>query len=253
MMWREFSNRRWVLVSKLVIRAAPDLKPAWVDPSQLGLAILNLALNARDAMPDGGRLQIACENRQTEAGNLPGDLAASDYVTIVSVGYRQRHDRGDLGAGFEPFFTTKQAGRGLWNGVIDGAGFRRAVGGNGADTSSLGKGTTIRYGCHGQGPGTANVSADPSDFVMEQRPARILVCDDDGDVLSVVGALLRDLWPYRMGSVQSHTCLADPRKRGSRRPSACRLRYARNGWPSRHRARENVSTWPQNVADDGVC
>jgi signal transduction histidine kinase len=56
---------------RLLISAEPDLRLAWVDPNQLALAIVNLALNARDAMPSGGRLQIACENRRTEAGNAP--------------------------------------------------------------------------------------------------------------------------------------------------------------------------------------
>src|SRR5204863_6663482 len=53
---------------RLLILSEPGLRPAWVDPNQLGLAILNLALNARDAMPNGGSLQIACENRRVEAG-----------------------------------------------------------------------------------------------------------------------------------------------------------------------------------------
>ena len=69
---------------RLLIRAEPGLRPAWVDPNQLGLAILNLALNARDAMAGGGRLQIACENRRAEPGNSSPDLATGDYV-IVSV------------------------------------------------------------------------------------------------------------------------------------------------------------------------
>src|SRR6516225_9743392 len=56
---------------RLLTRAEPGLWPAWVDPNQLELAILNLALNARDAMPGGGRLQICCENRHVEAQNAP--------------------------------------------------------------------------------------------------------------------------------------------------------------------------------------
>ena len=69
---------------RLLISAEPSLRPAWVDPNQLALAILNLALNARDAMPSGGRLQIACENRRAETGNLPSDLATGDWTGLRS-------------------------------------------------------------------------------------------------------------------------------------------------------------------------
>src|SRR6266404_3026959 len=68
---------------RLLILAEPSLRPAWVDPNQLELAILNLALNARDAMPNGGTLQIACEKRRSEVGNKPSDLATGDYVVVT--------------------------------------------------------------------------------------------------------------------------------------------------------------------------
>ena len=69
---------------QLVIKAEPDLPPAWVDPNQLELAVLNLALNARDAMPAGGALRIQTESRRAELGRSPPDLALGEYL-IVSV------------------------------------------------------------------------------------------------------------------------------------------------------------------------
>jgi signal transduction histidine kinase len=179
---------------RLVIRSAPDLQPAWVDPNQLGLAILNLALNARDAMPEGGSLQIACENRRAETANAPGDLATGDYV-IVSVS--------DTGTGmtevtlahaFEPFFTTKETGRGSGLGLSMVQGFAAQSGGAVQIDSSLGNGTTVDLWLpQAEGPPTTRVSAEPDEFVTRPRLARILVCDDDGDVRSLVGELLRDL------------------------------------------------------------
>ena len=68
----------------LFIEADPGLQPAWVDPNQLQLAILNLVLNARDAMPSGGRVQVSSENRQAAPGTAPPELPPGEYV-VVSV------------------------------------------------------------------------------------------------------------------------------------------------------------------------
>ena len=179
---------------RLVIRAAPNLRPAWVDPNQLELAILNLALNGRDAMPDGGSLQIACENRQASADNAPVDLAKGDYV-IVSVS--------DTGAGmseatlahvFEPFFTTKEPGRGSGLGLSMVQGFAAQSGGTVQIASSLGKGTTVELWLpQAEGPPTASLSASSGESTLKRSGASILVCDDDGDVRSLVGSFLRDI------------------------------------------------------------
>src|SRR3984893_4348767 len=96
---------------RLFIRAEPGVRPAWVDPNQLGLAILNLALNARDAMPNGGRLLIVCENRRPEPGNPPPELAIGDYVIVSVSDTGTGMSEATLAHAFEPFFTTKGAGR----------------------------------------------------------------------------------------------------------------------------------------------
>jgi signal transduction histidine kinase len=97
---------------RLVIRAAQNLCPAWIDPNQLELAILNLALNARDAMPGGGCLQIVCEHRLADAGNSPGDLVSGDYVIVSVLDTGSGMSEATLARVFEPFFTTKVPGRG---------------------------------------------------------------------------------------------------------------------------------------------
>jgi signal transduction histidine kinase len=94
---------------RLLIRAEPGLRPAWVDPNQLGLAILNLALNARDAMAGGGRLQIACENRRAEPGNSPLELATGDYVIVSVSDTGTGMSEATLAHALEPFFTTLAA------------------------------------------------------------------------------------------------------------------------------------------------
>ena len=177
----------------LVIDTAPEVGPAWVDQSQLELAILNLALNARDAMPDGGTLQIGCENRRADAGKAPGDLAAGDYVTVSVSDTGTGMSEMTLAQAFEPFFTTKEVGRGSGMGLSTVQGFVAQSGGTVQIASSLGEGTCVRLWLpRAEGRSTASVSADSGKFVIEPHPARILVCDDDVDVLSLVGALLRD-------------------------------------------------------------
>jgi len=128
---------------RLLILAKPGLGPAWVDPNQLELAILNLALNARDAMPGGGTLQIACESRKVKASNTPPDLAAGDYVIVTVSDTGTGMSDATLAHAFEPFFTTKEAGRGSGLGLSMVQGFAGQSGGGVQIASSLGAGTRV--------------------------------------------------------------------------------------------------------------
>src|SRR6516225_2859836 len=125
---------------RLLISAEPDLRAAWVDPNQLELAILNLALNARDAMPECGRLQITCENRRAETG-APADLATGDYVVVTVSDTGTGMNEATLTHAFEPFFTTKEPGRGSGLGLSMVQGFAVQSGGAVQIVSSLGEGT----------------------------------------------------------------------------------------------------------------
>ncbi len=178
---------------RLVTQVGSDLPPAWSDPNQLELAILNLALNARDAMPVGGTLQIAAENRRTEAGFSPPGLSAGNYL-MVSVS--------DTGAGmnpeilaraFEPFFTTKEAGRGSGLGLSIVHGFAAQSGGSVRITSSPGNGTSVDLWLpRAEGDLIKCGDPEPEASISEPDQSRILVCDDDADVRAVVGAFLID-------------------------------------------------------------
>jgi signal transduction histidine kinase/CheY-like chemotaxis protein len=178
---------------RLLIRAEPGLRPAWVDPNQLGLAILNLALNARDAMAGGGRLQIACENRRAEPGNSPPDLTTGDYVIVSVSDTGTGMSEATLAHAFEPFFTTKEAGRGSGLGLSMVQGFAAQSGGAVQIVSSLGEGTNVTLWLpHAEGRSTETAPLEQSGPVPGPTQARILVCDDDGDVLTLVGTYLRD-------------------------------------------------------------
>jgi PAS domain S-box-containing protein len=128
----------------LEVAAAPGLWPAHLDPAQFEAAILNLAINARDAMPKGGRLIIAARNETigaVEARRL--DLAPGPYVVV---------EVADSGAGmapevqrraFEPFFTTKDIGKGTGLGLAQIYGFVKQSGGTATIESEIGCGTKV--------------------------------------------------------------------------------------------------------------
>ena len=178
---------------RLVIRAEPDLHLAWVDPNQLELAILNLALNARDAMPTGGTLRIGAKNRRAEVGGAPPDLAAGDYVVLSVSDTGSGMNEETLARAFEPFFTTKEVGRGSGLGLSIVHGFAAQSGGSVQIATALGKGTKVdlwlpRAECEP----IKCCGSEPDNSITEPSHARILVCDDEPDVLAFVGELLRD-------------------------------------------------------------
>ncbi len=123
-----------------------DLWPALVDPVQLDNTLLNLCLNARDAMPHGGRLHISTGNTQREE-DVPGaraDVVAGHYVLLsvsdTGTGIAREH----VARVFEPFFTTKERGKGTGLGLAMVYGFVKQSGGHVEIDSQPGHGTTIR-------------------------------------------------------------------------------------------------------------
>jgi signal transduction histidine kinase/CheY-like chemotaxis protein len=178
---------------ELVIRSEPDLHPAWVDPNQLELAILNLALNARDAMRGGGVLQINAENRRGGIGNLPPDLQPNDYVVVSVTDTGVGMSKETLQRAFEPFFTTKEAGRGSGLGLSIVHGFAAQSGGSVEIASTPDEGTKVDlYLPRAKGKTLECGALDSGPSIMEPSQARILVCDDDSGVLSFVATVLRD-------------------------------------------------------------
>ncbi len=178
---------------RLVVHAETDLPPAWIDPNQLELAILNLALNARDAMPDGGILRIDAECRRVENGGSPPDLVFSDSVVISVLDTGTGMNTETLARAFEPFFTTKEAGRGSGLGLSIVHGFAAQSGGSVRITSSLGKGTKVDLSLpRANGKAINYADREPDPYATQPGHARILVCDDDEDVRALVGSSLRD-------------------------------------------------------------
>ena len=126
---------------RLIVDVPPGLAPAEVDSNQLELAILNLVINARDAMPDGGTLRIGIANRAADA-TAPHELASGDYAVIEIVDTGIGMDEATLAQAFEPFFTTKGQGVGTGLGLPMVQGFAAQSGGAVRLSSELGRGTT---------------------------------------------------------------------------------------------------------------
>ena len=176
---------------RLVIEAEDGLWPARVDPHQLELAILNLALNARDAMPEGGTLRIRIEAGHAERGSLP-ELAPGDYVVVSVSDSGMGMDPATLARAFEPFFTTKEVGRGSGLGLPMVQGFAAQSGGAVQIDSAPGKGTTAELWLPRAETVDAERDAARPAAARPSAPARILVCDDDQGVREFVGTVLRD-------------------------------------------------------------
>ena len=170
------------------------LWPAMIDGSQIELVILNLAINARDAMPGGGRLTITTSNADSSEPSRPPELTGDDYV-IVSVS--------DTGLGmtdevqkkaFEPFFTTKAIGSGTGLGLSQVYGIAKQTGGAVRIDSTLGKGTTVAV--YLPRARSLPVHHKAEEETMTATPvghATILVADDDRDVRELLVSCLESL------------------------------------------------------------
>jgi len=179
------------------IECQDDLWPVFVDRTQLSSAVLNLIVNARDAMPAGGRITVLASN----VTSSPGDTAAQEgiapgpYVEISVT---------DTGAGmssevmehvFEPFFTTKKLGEGSGLGLSMVYGFAKQSGGYVAIESEPGRGTTVRIRIprREDEPHLAGSGVDAEDAAQGETQiirGKILLVEDDSDVRATTTAML---------------------------------------------------------------
>ena len=168
------------------------MMPVMADPTQLEVAVLNLAINARDAMPEGGVLNFASRKVHVEADP---DVADGDYIELSIT---------DTGAGmppevleraFEPFFTTKEVGKGTGLGLSMVYGMARQSGGDVRIESTPGVGTTVRMLFRK----AENAAVEPTSVIEEApvprrspKPKSVLVIDDDPDVRGFIVSTLTE-------------------------------------------------------------
>jgi signal transduction histidine kinase/CHASE3 domain sensor protein/CheY-like chemotaxis protein len=172
------------------------LWPAMADPAQLESAVLNLALNARDAMPGGGRLTIELANKvlDDEYARAHVEVVPGDYVMVAvsDTGHGMTPDI--VARVFEPFFTTKTDGRGTGLGLAMVFGFVKQSGGHVKVYSEPGEGTSVKLYLPRAIGGTvpnAQRSGTPTD--LPHGSATILVVEDEAGVREIAVAILRSL------------------------------------------------------------
>lgn len=168
--------------------AAADVWPAKVDPAQLELALLNLAVNARDAMPNGGVLRFSCANVEMADERLGLD---GRYVLLEIADTGEGVAPDLLPRIFEPFFTTKQAGCGTGLGLSQVHGFVHQSGGSMDVESALGTGTTIRLYLPASDEGPISHAGEAAPSKWMRRGGRLLVVEDDPGVAGVATDLLK--------------------------------------------------------------
>jgi signal transduction histidine kinase len=167
---------------KVSVEIPQDLWPVVVDLAEFELALLNLGVNARDAMPNGGRFRVQASNlsfRRTDLGSeeLVGDfveVTLSDTGTGMSAEVQAR--------AFEPYFTTKEVGAGSGLGLSQVYGFARQSGGAALIESEIGGGTSITLYLPRATKTSAALPTPAPDTAKARVPARLLLVEDDAEV-----------------------------------------------------------------------
>jgi signal transduction histidine kinase/ActR/RegA family two-component response regulator len=187
----EFALRGAKVRCEFALRA--DLWPANVDKGQIGQVVQNIVLNAVQAMPEGGVLDIALGNHEVGA-EFGGVLAPGRYVRLDFTDHGPGIAASDLARIFDPYFTTKQKGSGL--GLATVHSIVKKHGGHVMAESEIGRGTTFRIWLPAAEPDVplksdTTPAVPPPAGDRSERPARVLVLDDEQFIQDLAGSILR--------------------------------------------------------------
>ena len=172
----------------------PELWRADVDPTQIELVLLNLAINARDAMDNAGLLLVETCNVSCGPPELQEHPPAGDYVMVAVTDSGSGMTEEILARAFEPFFTTKAIGKGSGLGLSQVLGFAKQSGGGVRIDTRPGEGTSVKvYLPRSAATVAEEQSVQAVEWNMPQEQATILLVDDDPGVRDVTASMLRDL------------------------------------------------------------
>ena len=177
---------------ELRIVAPDDLPPALADANQLELAILNLCVNSRDAMPNGGMLTVAAEPAVVGPGGT-ANLKPGAYVRLSVIDTGEGMDEATLAKAIEPFFSTKEIGKGTGLGLSMVHGLAAQLGGAFTITSTPGKGTRADLYLPVTNAAAQSIQRAVLGPVSSLRPLVVLLIDDEELVRAGTAEMLRDL------------------------------------------------------------
>ncbi len=179
---------------ELAVICEPDVGASRLDAAQFEAALLNLVVNAADAVDGQGRIEIRARRRVLATGEVQ-DLAAGDYVTVAVSDTGPGMSPEVVARAFEPFFTTKEVGKGTGLGLAQVYGFIRQAGGTAIIDSRSGEGASITLYAPAASGALAAPEAPAADagHMGWARGARILLVEDDSAVRTVTECLLADL------------------------------------------------------------
>ena len=201
---------------------------AHVDPSQLANSVLNMAINARDAMPNGGKLLLETRNVVLDEAYAQAnpDVRPGPYVMLAVSDTGTGMPRRCSDKAFEPFFTTKEVGKGTGLGLSMVYGFVKQSGGHVRIYSEVGHGTTIKlYLPPARRPGRDSPCPDRRRW--RSGSETILVVEDDALVRNFVTAQLQSLGYRTLAAADGPAALAHDRERRDVRPAVHRRHHAR--------------------------
>ena len=166
------------------VRLDPMVRNTVIDAARFESALLNLVVNARDAMPDGGRIEIATANATLADGEVD-NLPAGDYVRLTVTDTGTGMDPETVARAFEPFYTTKEVGKGTGLGLSQVYGFIKQSGGEIVIRSKQGEGTTIAIYL----PAVATEDRD----YRKADTETVLIVEDEPDLLDVASSLFMSM------------------------------------------------------------
>jgi len=175
---------------KVEVDIKPDMPPARIDPGQLELAILNLAVNARDAMPGGGNIKVIVDD--VDASQSDG-VKPGHYVRLVVQDAGVGMDEATLNRAIEPFFTTKGQGEGTGLGLSMVHGLAAQSGGGFKIRSSVGNGTTAEIWLPAAEGRADGLRKSDEELANQPRRACIMLVDDEPLVRLATAEMLREM------------------------------------------------------------
>jgi signal transduction histidine kinase len=229
---------------RLETRVNDDLWPAMLDPNQFAASILNLALNARDAMPAGGRLRITASNMVITPASPWSELSVGDYICITVSDSGTGMSPSVVNRAFEPFFTTKEPGKGSGLGLSQVHGMVRQSAGSITIESRVGNGTEVRILV----PRSLQAPLLPADGADLTQPAiertrSVLLVDDDEQVRTVTEVMLAESG-YAVVTAPEGTSAIGILEQADCRIALVIADYAMPGMTGRDLLRQVKQRWP---------